>query len=443
MTEGRGICEHARHARGGPGIPSVSRALGDLRGRGLGVVLGCLVCQMGLGFGYVFGPLAPDILGELGWTRAMYSSARAPQLFVIALASPLVGALTIRFGARRVLSGAALLIGVAFCLLSGMTALWQLYALVVLLGLAITGLGDITVGQVVSQWVTRGRGLALGIVYTGSNLGGFLLTRLAGAVAERVSWRAAFLGMGLGGLVVLVPVAYAVVREPRVPTAPDAGPAPEPVSPGATDGADLDLSAALRTRSFWILAFSLFTFFFYFIALLEHLVLFLTDEGLPRDEAVAYFSNAIALGLLSKVALGVAADRIPHKTALLADYGVLAASSVLLLWLPHPTRLPLFIALFGFSYAARDVVYPLMVTHCYGLRSMAAIYGALMLALLPGGALGPIFAAAIHDHFGSYAIAFRTFAVLNAASVTALCFVRDERLAARPTRPAAETTGRV
>ena len=26
------------------------------------VLLGCLVCQMGLGFGYVFGPLAPDIL---------------------------------------------------------------------------------------------------------------------------------------------------------------------------------------------------------------------------------------------------------------------------------------------------------------------------------------------------------------------------------------------
>ena len=417
----------------------MTRWLGDIRGRGLGVVLGCLVCQMGLGFGYVFGPLAPDILAELGWTRAIYSSARAPQLFVIALASPLVGAMTIRLGARRVLSGAALLLGIAFCLLSGLESLWQLSALVMMIGLAITGLGDITVGQVVSQWVARGRGLALGIVYTGSNLGGSLFTRIAGAVADATSWRAAFLGMGVAGLLVLLPVAYGVVREPRTPAsgAPGTGAdcAVDPERASATV-ADMNLAMALRTRSFWILAFSLFTFFFYFIALLEHLVLFLTDEGLPRDVAVAYFSNAIALGLVSKVGLGLVADRIPHKAALLVDYGVLALSSGVLLWLPHPTLLPLFIAVFGFSYAARDVVYPLMVTHCYGLRFMAPIYGAMMLTLLPGGVLGPIFAAAIHDHFGSYAVAFRTFAVLNAVAVAALFFVRNERVQAGARSPA-------
>jgi MFS family permease len=441
MTEHLSFCEYARDADGFPRKRAMTRWLGDIRGRGLGVVLGCLVCQMGLGFGYVFGPLAPDILAEFGWTRAMYSSARAPQLFVIALASPLVGAMTIRFGARRVLSGAALLLGIAFCLLSGLESLWQLTALVVMTGLAITGLGDIAVGQVVSQWVARGRGLALGIVYTGSNLGDFLLTRIAGGVADASSWRAAFLGMGVAGLLVLLPVAYWVVREPRIPAsgAPGAGAdpaaAPEQISEIGGD-ADMNLAMALRTRSFWILAFSLFTFFFYFISLLEHLVLFLTDEGLPRDAAVAYFSNAIALGLVSKVGLGLVADRIPHKAALLVDYGVLALSSGVLLWLPHPTLLPLFIAVFGFSYAARDVVYPLMVTHCYGLRFMAPIYGAMMLTLLPGGVLGPIFAAAIHDHFGSYAIAFRTFAVLNAVAVVALFFVRNERVQAGARSPA-------
>ena len=39
---------------------------GDLRGRALWVVLGCFVCQMGLGFGYSFGALAPEMLAELG-----------------------------------------------------------------------------------------------------------------------------------------------------------------------------------------------------------------------------------------------------------------------------------------------------------------------------------------------------------------------------------------
>ena len=109
------------------------------------MVLGCLLCQLGLGYGYTFGPLAPDILGEFGWTRASFSAARAPQLFVIALASPVVGAFTARFGARGVLAVSGLLLGVAYVLLSGMQSLWHLYTITLLTGLVVAGLGDIAV----------------------------------------------------------------------------------------------------------------------------------------------------------------------------------------------------------------------------------------------------------------------------------------------------------
>ena len=102
---------------------------------------------------------------------------------MIALTSPLIGAATIRFGPRRVLSISAVLLGSAFLLLSELESIWQLYALVIVMGFAVSGLGDITVGQAVSQRFTRRRGLALGIVYTGSNLGGAFLTRASGFVA--------------------------------------------------------------------------------------------------------------------------------------------------------------------------------------------------------------------------------------------------------------------
>ena len=58
---------------------------------------------------------------------------------------------------------------------------------------------------------------------------------------------------------------------------------------------------------------------------------------------------------------------------------------------------------------------------------MAEIYGLLMLGLLPGGALGPLFAGAVYDRFGSYDVAFQTFAALNLLSFLALFLVRDER----------------
>jgi len=184
---------------------------------------------------------------------------------------------------------------------------------------------------------------------------------------------------------------------------------------------------AMRTRSFWILAFSLFTFFFYFLGILEHLVLFLTDNGMDRAEAFGYFRTALALGIISKVVLGALADRVPHERAVQLDYALLATSSIFLTLLPDPTWLWPFVVAYGFATAARDVVYPLIITHCFGLAHMAEIYGLLMLGLLVGGTTGPVFAAALHDHFGDYDLAFRTFAVMNVLAAVALLFVRDER----------------
>lgn len=387
------------------------------------VVLGALVCQMGLGYNYVFGALAPDVIAEFGWTKAEFAGARAPQLWVMALSSPLVGYLVVRVGARVVLVASALLLGVTFLMLGGMSALWQLYAVLGLQALSVTGLGDITVGQVVSGWFGRHRGLALGIVYTGSNLGGALLIRSIGFFGEPGGWREIFHVMGGAALLFMLPLALFAVREPRgverAITDPCAG----------EDGRrDLDLSQAVRTRSFWILAFALGSFFFYFVAILDHLVLYLTEQGYGRTDAQGHLSNAILLGMASKVGFGWVADRMAPRTAALVDFGLLSLSSLALLVSATPSVVLVFVALFGFSVAARDVVYPLILVHCFGVREMARVYGVLMLAL-PAGAAGTWFAASISDSLGGYEAAFLVFVALNVAAFAALLFVRDERRA--------------
>jgi MFS family permease len=404
-----------------------SNFFGDLRGPALLVVAGCLLCQMGLGFGYVINPLAKDILADLGWTRAELSAARLPQLMVMSLASPIVGMLTVRLGARRILMTSAGLLALCFALLSTVESLWAYYALFLLLGLGLTGVGDITVGQVVAEWVERGRGLALGIVYVGSNLGGLLLIPIAVFVADQSSWRQALLVLSAAAAFVLLPAAALLVRRPRTGEGPPSRTAADDASGPAAH--DLALGQALRTRTFWLLLVSLFTFFFYFLALLEHLVLFLTDEGMARTDAAYAYATAIGLGIWSKLGLGALADRIPEKASLLLDFGLLALSSLVLLALPQDSLLWIFVATFGISVAARDVVYPLIVTRCFGVSHMAEIYGVLMLMLVVGGGLGPFFAASVHDATGRYDIAFQTFAALNVAAVLMLAFVRDERRA--------------
>jgi len=401
-------------------------AVGDLRGRAAAVVLGCLICQMGLGFGYVFAPLAKDIMAEMGWTRAMFSFTRVPQLAVMAFASPLVGMLTVRYGGRPVLLVGAVVLGACFLMISRVSGLYGYYAMLMLLGVALACVGDVTVGQVVSRWVRERRGLALSIVYVGSNLGGLLLVPLAVSIAERQGWRYSFIVLGLGALCLMLPATLLLVRDRGDASALELLEGEAPASDVRT-GTDLGLRDALRTPSFWILFYSLFAFFFYFLALLEHLVLFLTDGGMARDDAVARYVTAISLGIASKLTLGLIVDRIDERKALLLDFGLLTLSSLLLLLLPQDHLIWLFVISFGFSYAARDIVYPLIVTRCFGLRHMAEIYGLLMLTLILGAG-GPFFAGWIHDRFGSYDIAFRVFAAMNLVATASLLFLRDERV---------------
>lgn len=412
---------------------SLRDTLGDIRGRALWVVLGCLICQVGLGYGYVYGPLLKDITGDLGWTRAMFSSARAPLLFVTAFASPFIGLLAVRFGPHRILTGAVLLLGIPFLIISGMQELWEFYAANMILGLVVAGLGDITVGAAVSQWVVRGRGLALGIVYTGSNLAGAVFSPTAVWLAQQGSWRTALLIIGLGGAALLLPFAAWVVRSPRPDEAPVADPqlmAGEVAHVERDD--DLDLKAALRTRTFWVLAVALFCFFFYFLGVLEHMVAALTDRGLEQSEAARLYGFAIGLGIVSKIIMGLIADRIPYKGAVLVDYALLAFSSILLIWVPRSGVLEVFLVSYGFAVAARDVIYPLIIVHSFGVKNMASIYGALMLVLAPAGTLGSIFPATVFDRTGSYDLAFVTYAVVNVLVLSLLFLLRDERPTAMP-----------
>jgi sugar phosphate permease len=406
---------------------------GEFRGRAIWVALGCFICQMGLGLTYIRTGLAPELIEGLNLTRTQLSGAAFPQLVFQALAGPLVGFLSVRLGASRVLAVSATLFSFVFLFFSRVESLSGLYIAIAGVGLCAAGMGDITVGHVVSQWFRKNRGLALGIAYAGSNLGGMLMVAIVSTVTLRHSWREGLLTVVPIALFVLLPAALFLVRNPpRGYHARMVGTSAEAEDESSHEPDDLDLKSAVRTRSFWILTTTLFTFFFYFTGILDHFVLFLTDTGMSKADARFYFGQAIGLGVVSKVLGGFLSDRIPQFRAIQAVYALLGFSSLVLLFLPSPALLWVFIVSYGFSQACRDVVYPLVLGRCFGDRHLGEIYGAMTLTLLPGGALGPIFAAVLRDRLGHYDVVFGVFAVLNVLALGGLFLLRDERRVARP-----------
>jgi MFS family permease len=390
------------------------------RGRRALVIAGCLLCQVGLGFTYLFDTYLREITAEFGWSRASFSAAHASRLVALALASPLAGWATERFGPRTVLGGGLGLLAAVGLGYGRIDALWQLWPLSLAIGLVMAALGDVAVASVVTRWVGADRrGLALGLVYSGSNVGGMIAVLASTPIVEAAGWRASPLTLVFGGSLVLLPFVLWAVRLPE--STPEPGTAAAPWAFRA-----FDLGQALRASSFWRLFVALAVFYFYYIAVLDHLVAFLQDVGLSRSAASQAFGASILLGVASKLGIGLVFDRLPARVGLIANFAVLAVASALLAFVPAPGVLPVFVVLHGAAVAAQNVTYPVVVAHCFGVEHVARIYGVLMLALAAGGLPGSVFAGAVFDRTGSYTVAWSAFALANAAALLLLLGVRRE-----------------
>ena len=392
--------------------------------RTLTVLIGCFVCQMGIGTGYAFSPLLKHIAADFEWSRAAFSVAASPLLIAMALGAPLAGTLAERFGSRWVLTGSALLLAASLGSVGLVAELWHLMLLMVGFGLALSGLGDVVTGAVASRWVSRRRGMALGLVFIGSNVGGTLVPIAAESMASHEDWRFAITWLGIGTAALILPFALFAVRDR--PTGESTSPAG---NSSVTPHPSLNLPAAIRTRSFWILAFLLFTFYFYYIAVNVHLVALLTDLGISDARAAASLGFAVALGIVAKLASGAVADRFDTRRVLMANFALVALASGLLMGAGRPVLLATFLVAHGFATAAQNVTLPLAVVYAFGVEHMARIYGTLMVALLPGGVLGPIFAGWVFDRLGDYRLALALFLGLNLTALASLGWLRQETAA--------------
>lgn len=383
----------------------------------LWIILGCLFCQAGAGLFYASRAIAPDVIAELGWTRTMWSSAMAPMIFVTSVCQAGIGAACVRYGIRPVLVGAVLCLGATFVVLASMQSLPAFYAATMLLALGNAGIGDVSVGAVITRWFTRARGIALGFAFAGSNLGAVAFVKGISEGTDIWGWRGATFAVGLAAMAAILPFALFVVRDPRPGEGEDAvepasGGAAHGVSAGratattAADDSDWNLRQALASPAFWILFFTVFCYAVAQLGMIDHLILYLVDIGYERSQAADAMGLTVGAGIVAKLTAGAIALRVPTRHLLIANTALLALAVALLPLAADPRILAVCGIAFGIATSARDVLIPLAAAEFFGARYFAAIYGVMMLAYFPGGGLGPIALARSHDLLGSYGMGF-------------------------------------
>src|SRR6186713_1507054 len=138
------------------------------------------------------GVIMLPIGNEFQWSRAKVSAIVSINIFLYGLIGPFAAALYQRFGLRRTMIAAMLLVSAGYGLSTFATRYWQF---VVLWGFVVgagSGMAATVLGAAVAnRWFTSRRGLVMGVLTASTATGQLVfLPSLASAVTER-GWRAA------------------------------------------------------------------------------------------------------------------------------------------------------------------------------------------------------------------------------------------------------------
>ena len=341
---------------------------------------------------------------EFGWHRSQMTSVYSALMVVSGLAAPLGGMVFERWGPRVLYAGGLALLGSGYFLASKVTALWQFYVCISLLGgLGAAAIGMVPAAALISRWFERRLSTAIGIAYAGFGCGSLLIVPLAQTQIDAVGWRHAYEVIGGSLLVVLLlslAVPWRTIRAglpslvvPRHHVAAGAGP----------------VRAALRDRTFWRLVQVMFFTAVGMYLIIVQSVAYLVDVGYTALQAATAFGAAGALSVVGVSSSGWLADRFGHRRAATVSFiGTFLGISLLLAMSfgASISMLVAYVLLFGICQGARGPLAAGLSARLFSGPGQATIYGVIFACMSIGSGIGSLLAGALHDLSGGYRAGF-------------------------------------
>lgn len=355
----------------------------------------------GVSYGIVlncFGLFVKPVSEMMGFSRQGYATSLTIVYVFYMLGSICSGKLIEKFGLMRLMRIAAVLLPSAYFCNSLCTQLWQFYLIAVLQGLCVPFLSFIAFAVIIPKWFEQKRGLAIGLTFMGSGLGGMLFNTLAGEWVVTLGPVRTFQMLAAVVACVLIPLVFFVIR-----TMPgDAQKAAHAAQPASVPMEGVTLKEAMHSSTFYMLLAFVMLIGFTTTVLNHTIVPRLSDLGF--DPSYAAKVNALFMGVLciGKVLLGVINDRIGvKKTNLLAMGGVLLGLVGLYLSRYQAMHIAVMIGS-GLGCAMGSVSYPMLTEYACGKKDYPTVYGVIKAMNVLGGAVCPMLTNAIYDNTGSY-----------------------------------------
>lgn len=380
------------------------------------VAAGILCMAVTVGVNNCASQFVKPVCADLGFSRQQMNANQTVVALGGMLLSLFSGKFYARFRLKSVLCVGSVAMGLSVFAYSAVSSLPLFYLISAVLGVCNAMITVIPFSIIIGNWFRKRYGLAIGLAFMGSGVGGMVLNALLGQWIPALGWRASYRLLAGIMLAVLVVCTFFVIRiHPSElgmePYGAEGETALGQQKQGGEEGALLRdegvlLKDALRTSRFWAIVGCTGVISIAINVLNQSVAPHLNDVGY----SVAFSAGVVSAGYaglaIGKILLGQLFDRIGNMASTLIAGGALLLG---LAGLAFAQALPMLTAIVvgvGLGCAFGSVAYPIITRSLFGPRDYSAIYGVVVAASNCGGIIAPIFSGGIFDRSGSYVPAF-------------------------------------
>jgi OFA family oxalate/formate antiporter-like MFS transporter len=377
------------------------------------IVLGTIIVQMGLGTIYTWSLFNQPLVDHFGWQLNSVAITFSITSFALAISTLFAGKLQDRWGIRRLIATAGIVLGAGLIISSQVSSLWMLYIMAgVVVGFA-DGTAYITSLSNIIKWFPEKKGLISGISVGAYGTGSLLFKYINGSLIQNVGVSHTFLYWGIIVMIMVVGGSF-LVREAKVTS--------QAVTVQGIQTKDYTVKEMLKTKEVYLL------FVMFFTACMSGLYLI----GIVKDIGVrlagldvASAANAVALvaifNTVGRIILGALSDKV-GRLKVVAGALLVTAAAVSVLSFARLNYGLFFACVAGiaFCFGGNITIFPAIVADFFGLKNQSKNYGIVYQGFGIGALSGSFIAAAL----GGFVPTFTFIAVLSIISVVIALFIK-------------------
>lgn len=381
------------------------------------IVLGTIIVQMGLGTIYTWSLFNQPLVAKFGWELSSVAMTFSITSFSLAVATLFAGKLQDRWGIRKLISIAGIVLGLGLIASSQVHSLTLIYLLAgVVVGFA-DGTAYITSLSNLIKWFPERKGLISGVSVGAFGMGSLIFKYINSGFISSIGVSQTFL---LWGAIVMIMVVAGAQLVQEAPIAMQNNTNKNVNNLAGLDNSEVNFSVKemLKTKEAYLL------FIIFFTACMSGLYLI----GIVKDIGVQLAgldvttaANAVAMiaifNTAGRIILGALSDKV-GRLRVVAGSLALTTIAVLVLSFAHLNFGIFFACVAGiaFCFGGNITVFPAIVGDFFGLKNHSKNYG----FIYQGFGLGALSGSFIASYLGGFK---PTFIVIGALCMISLILI--------------------